>query len=127
LLYIKKQVKFTLVICISLIFVIGSLFQLLPTNPFGNSYGILIKIPLIYADHYWKDDKDYDDCKDDKDDNGRHIDDENGQDTNNESFGNVNEDTVKNLNTDNNDGEASIPTEDSYTPPSPPPYSTTRL
>ena len=68
MLYIKKeQIKFTGVICASLILVIGSFFQLLPTNPFGNNYDILITIPLIYADDDCKDDKD-DDCKDDKDD-----------------------------------------------------------
>ena len=46
MLYIKKeQIKFTLIICISLILVTGSLFQSLPTNPFRNN-DIFIKIEI---------------------------------------------------------------------------------
>jgi hypothetical protein len=140
LLYIKKeQIKFTGVICASLILVIGSFFQLLPTNPFGNNYDILITIPLIYADDDCKDDKD-DDCKDDKDDDCKddkdedskddkdedsgNIDSENEQDTDNESVENDNEDTTKNLNTDNDNNRISTPAEDSSTSP---PSSTTTL
>jgi hypothetical protein len=116
LLYIKKdQIKFTGVICASLILVIGSFFQLLPTNPFGNNYDILITTPLIYAD---------DDCKDDKDEDSGNIDSENEQDTDNESVENDNEDTTKNLNTDNDNNRISTPAEDSSTFP---PSSTTTL
>ena len=124
MLYIKKeQIKFTVVICVSLILVIGSLFQLLPTNPFGNNYDILIIIPLIYADDDCKDDKD-DDCKDDKDEDSGNIDSENEQDTDNESVENDNEDTTKNLNTDNDNNRISTPVED---PSRSPPSSTTTL
>ena len=140
MLYIKKeQIKFTGVICASLILVIGSFFQLLPTNPFGNNYDILITIPLIYADDDCKDDKDDDckddkdddckddkdnDCKDDKDEDSGNIDSENEQDTDNESVENDNEDTTKNLNTDNDNNRISTPAEDSSTSP---PSSTTTL
>jgi hypothetical protein len=151
LLYIKKeQIKFTGVICASLILVIGSFFQLLPTNPFGNNYDILITIPLIYADDDCKDDKDDDckddkdddckddkdddckddkddDCKDDKDEDSGNIDSENEQDTDNESVENDNEDTTKNLNTDNDNNRISTPAEDSSTSPPSLPSSTTTL
>ncbi|HEX7259066.1 MAG TPA: hypothetical protein VF242_13505, partial [Nitrososphaeraceae archaeon] len=140
----KEQIKFTLIICISLILVTGSLIQLLPTNPFRNN-DILIKIPLISAeddddgdDDCRDDDNGDDDCRDDDDDDngdddcrddddGGNINSKSEQDTDNESVGNDEvEDTIKNF-TDNDNGGISTPAEDSSTSPSLPPSSSTTI